>query len=249
LDDAPSLVGSWRRAQLAELVWLDDDGLPDAATVVPLVRDGAPAAAMTYHRLVVARAIAASPSVVLAVATPSVASGTEPVTATGRFDLEEDQTGARFEAELLEQELAKCPPSRRRAESLLLRREHWWFLPRLLLSARRLGPTRAHPARDALAAVATSAGLLVTTVEVDDDHVTTPLPEGPAVVLRHGARVPDLEHRWSSRWRGQVVDGRFTPTMVEHVGSPTRPAGVLHRWREELALERGCRAGLAAARR
>jgi hypothetical protein len=243
-----SLVTSWRRAQLAELVWLGDDGRPDAATVVPLLLDSSPAVAMTYHRLVVARAIAGSSSVVLAVATPSVAGGSGPVTAAGRVVLEQDPTGARFEERLLDQELAKCPPSRRRAESLLLRREHWWYLPRLLLTATRLGPTRTHPARDALAAVATAAGLHVTTVDVDDDQVTSRLPDGPAVVLRHGARVPDLEHRWVSRWLGEVVGGRFAATMAEHLGSPTRPPGVVQRWREEVALERGCRAGLAAAR-
>jgi hypothetical protein len=244
----PSLVASWRRAQLAEVVWLDPDGRPDAATVVPLLQDGAPALALTYHRLEVARSLAASPAVCLAVATPSVAGGLQPVSATGHFELEEDPTGLRFQERLLDQELAKCPPSRRRADSLLLRREHWWFLPRLLLRASRLGATRTHPARDALAAVATEDGLHITTVDLDDEEgVTTPLPDGPAAILRHGARVPDLEHRWVSRWRGEVTHGCFTATMTEHFGSPARPQGVLGRWRDEVALERGCRTGLAAA--
>jgi hypothetical protein len=241
------LLETWRTAQLAELVWLTPDGAPDALAVVPLVRDGRPALALTYQQLQVAQQVAASRAVALAVTTPALARGAEPVTATARLDLEEDPTGRTFTEVLLPQELAKHPPSRRRADSLLLRREHWWYLPRLLLTGRDLGPNRSHRVGDALAAVSTIDGLHVTTVDLEGDRLTSELPDGPAVVLRHGARTPDLDHRWSSRWRGTVRGGRFTSESVEHDGDPARPAGVLRRWRDEIALERGCRRGLTAA--
>jgi hypothetical protein len=241
------LLATWRAAQLAELVWETPTGLPAATVVVPLVRDGRPVLALTYQQVRLAEELAASPAVTLAVTTPSVARGAEPVTAPVRFDLDEDATGRTFTDLLLPQELAKHPPSRRRADSLLLRREHWWFLPRLLLTGRDLGPSTRHRVKDGLAAVATDDGLHVTTVELDGERVVDSLPEGPAVVLRHGARVPDLDHRWSTTWRGQVRAGRFAAASTEHVGDPTRPAGVLRRWRDEVALERGCRAGLTAA--
>jgi hypothetical protein len=241
------LLDSWRAAQLAELVWLAPDGGPAATVVVPLVRDGRPTLALTYQQLQLAKEVAASPAVVLAVTTPSVARGAEPVTASVRFDLDEDPTGRTFTELLLPQELAKHPPSRRRADSLLLRREHWWFLPRLLLTGRVLGPSEPHQLRDGLAAVATVDGLQLTTVELDGDQVAGELPDGPAVVLRHGARIPDLDHRWSSRWRGEVRGGRFVAASTEHAGDPTRPDGVFRRWRDEIALERECREGLIAA--
>jgi hypothetical protein len=245
------LRASWRTGLLAELAWLGPDGAPQLSVVVPLVDAGQPAVALTYDRLAEAESIAAARQVVLAVATPPLARGAAPVAATAKVALTPDARGAAFEDRLLTQELAKHPPSRQRADSRLLRREHWWYLPRLLLRATTVGPTRQLAPGDALVAVVTDGELTVATVALDDPSSERPkptsrLPDGPAVLLHHGAEVPDLDRRWERRWRGRVVGGELVVADAEgHPGR--RPSGVWRRWREEAAFERACRAGLRAA--
>jgi hypothetical protein len=244
---ASEVTTAWRQALLAELVWVGHDGRPDAMPVIPLLANGAPAVALTWDQVATARAIGSSPTCVIGVTTPAVADGTTPVTARARVVLDEDATGERFALELLDQELRKHPPSRRRADSMLLRSEHWWFLPRLLVRAVEVGETRHHAVGDALAAVSTPDGVEVTTAEVVDDEVASRLPDGPAVVLQHGARVPELDPRWLRRWHGAVRGGRFAADRLDVEGAPGRPAGLWRRWRDEVALERSCRAALRDA--
>jgi hypothetical protein len=243
------LRSSWRSAQLAELAWLDRDGEPRLAVVVPLVDAGRPAVALTYDRLAEAESIAAARRVVLAVTTPAVAKGATPVMAEAQLELTPDPRGVGFEDRLLAQELAKHPPSRQRADSRLLRREHWWYLPRLLLHVARLAPSRPLAVGDALAAVAADGRLTVATVGLDDaaserPRTTTRLPDGRAVLLRHGADVPDLDRRWERRWRGRVVAGELVVEATDVHPRHRGRAGVWRRWREETAFERACRAGL-----
>jgi hypothetical protein len=238
---------AWRGAQLAEVAWLGADGRPHVEVVVPLLRDGQPALALTYDRHELAEALAHARRADLAVTTPSLAGGAAPTSAPARLRLLPDPTGERFSDDLLLQELAKHPPTRRRADSLLLRREHWWYLPRLLLTADELGAAAQHPEGDGLAAVAAAGELHVTTVQLAGGEVTTRLPDGEATVLQHGARTPDLEHRWQVVRRGTVRQGRFVVRTVERTGDPDRPDGVWRRWRTERALERACRRELARA--
>jgi hypothetical protein len=248
---ASAFIEAWRGAQLAEIAWLDPDGRPDIAVVVPLVDDHRPAAALTYDRLGEASRIDAARTVTLAVATPAVAQGREPVALRARVHVEEDPRGTTFQDRFLLQELAKHPPSRLRADSILLRSEHWWYLPRVLVWARpEAGPQRL-PLRDALAAIATPEGLTLATTDLDgvgeDARPATALPDGPAVVLQHGADVPDLERPWHRRWRGEVVAGALRVDDYAQRAPRPHPEGLWRRWRDEVALARACRAGLRRA--
>jgi hypothetical protein len=243
------LLAAWREAQLAEIAWLDADGAPGLTVVVPLMAEGRPAAALTYDRLGEAQRIGAARRVVLAVTSPGSGSERVPVVASTRLEVSPDPRGQTFTDRLLIQELAKYPPSRRRADSVLLRREHWWYLPRLLLRAGHLERSEGQPPRDGLAAVATGDGLVVTTVSLEGPpeapRLGSHLPDGRVVILQHGADdVPHLDRTWQRRWWGGVVGGEL---RVEHhagrgPGSP--PDGVWRRWRDEVAFERACRAGL-----
>ena len=241
---AVDLLSAWRSAPLAEVAWLDGIGRPQVSVVVPLMWQAAPGMALTYDRQQEAEAIATSRSVVLCVAALTT---TEPVSRAARLQLATDPDGERFQAELLAQELAKHPPSRKRADSLLLRSEHWWFLPRLLLSARLEGtPVERHRPGDALAAGVDGERLIVTTCDLrEGEPDPRGLPDGPAIVLQHGASLPDLEERWARRWFGEVTHGRFVTERVEGSGPRERPRSLWTRWREEVRLEKACRRALA----
>lgn len=246
------LLASWRGAQLAEIGWLAADGTPRLTVVVPLVDDGQPTVALTYDRHAEAASLAAARRVVLAVGTPTVARHATPVAAEAELVLTPDPRGAAFEDRLLPQELAKHPPSRTRADSRLLRREHWWYLPRLLLRAARVGPSRQLAAGDALAAVAVDGRITVAAVGLDDPACDRPrptgrLPDGPATLLRHGADVPALDRRWERRWRGRVVAGDLVVEATDERPARRGTDGMWRRWREEVAFERACRDGLRAA--
>jgi hypothetical protein len=246
---AADLLAAWRDAQLAELAWLGADGAPELTVVVPLLDGGRPAAALTYDRLAEAERIGSARSAALAVSSPALARGSAPVVARARIEVTTDPRGQVFNDRLLTQELAKYPPSRRRADSLLLRREHWWYLPRALLRAVRLEPSERQPDHDGLAAVATPDGLVVRTVAIDGPFETprlaSPLPDGRVAILRHGADdVPHLDLTWRQRWWGTVVGGELRVEGYAGRGPGARPAGVWRRWRDEVAFERACRAGL-----
>lgn len=253
------VVSSWRRAQLAEISWLDGEGRPRITTAVPLVDGEVPCLALPYARLDDARSMAAATEVVATVATPELARGADPVAVRARARLTEDPTGRRFQDDgLLEQELAKHPPSRRRLDSLLLRREHWWYLARLLVHLEdRQRPQAIAPA-DGLLAVA-AAGFTVAACRsepADDDRVlhlaaTPPLPDTddgwPAVVLQHGADVPALERPWFRRWTGRLHGARLVVERYDARDPTDRPLRLVERLRGEWRLERACRAGLRAA--
>jgi hypothetical protein len=248
VERAESLLESWRAAPLAEVSWLSADGRPEIAVVVPLIEEARPVMALTYDRLREARRLAAAGQVVLGV---HAFAGARAPLAGATVTVAEDPTGTSFAQRLLAQELAKHPPSRELADSLLLRSEHWWYLPRLLVSARPRGPLRPPaPRRDALAAVATASGLELWTVDLDEatrrPRLRPEMPDGPLTVLQHGAELPDLDRRWSRRWWGTAEGGRLLLDGWEERGVGRRP-GVWRRWRDEVALGRACRAGLRAA--
>ncbi|MEX1177715.1 MAG: hypothetical protein WEB09_04570 [Nitriliruptor sp.] len=246
------LTTAWRTAQLGEVAWVDAAGAPRAEVVVPLLDDRLPALALPYARLETARSIAAAGRVTWTLAVPAVTGGAVPVAAAARVEVVEDPAGERFTAtSLLDQVLAKHPPARRRLDSALLRREHGWYVPRLLVRTTELGPSFELGAGEALGvSIAADGGPWVAAahqVSVAEGAARLPVDDGPAVLLQHGADVPDLETPWHRRWRGTVTAGRFRAAERDEVPLARRPPGLRERLRAERALHRACRDGLRAA--
>lgn len=243
-------------SSLSEVSWLAH-GRPQVRGAVTLLRGDAPALAYTYADAAVARAVAASPVVAVSFTEPrSTRTSFSPLLLRGRPRLEEDASGDLFVAELLEQELRRCPPARMLADSPLLRREHWWYLPRLLVtldveSAEPIG-VRAKP-RDHLLVVANSGRTDVHVAGVADQSdlsllldVVGPVRPGPAVLFGQDASFPDLE-RWSQwRYRGHWYGDEFAVQEApSRVGLGPVP-GLVQRWRRQRELERRCRRGIAS---
>ncbi|MFA9431305.1 hypothetical protein [Egicoccus sp. AB-alg2] len=245
------LVRGWRAAPFAEIAWLDPDGRPDAATVVPLVQRDHPVVALTYDRWDLAQRLAAAEAVLFAVTCPSLNQGRTPVSAWAHVSVHEDPRGQEFEEQFLAQELAKYPPSRRFADSALLRSEHRWYLPRILVRATRLEDVSTHPFRDALALSSAPGGARAFTADLAGEGVgarlVSSLPDGPVALLQHGADVPDLDRPWWRRWRGEVRDGVLQADAFDELRQELRPLGLWRRWRDQVHLERACKAGLRAA--
>ncbi|MFC5731627.1 MULTISPECIES: pyridoxamine 5'-phosphate oxidase family protein [Nocardioides] len=239
-------------SSLAELSWLDPAGDPQVRGVVALVRRDQPALAFTYAAESVARQVASSSTLVLALREiRSTGTGFRPVLIEGTPRLLEDPSGDLFVADLLAQELRRFPPSRLLADSLLLMREHWWYLPRLVVEI-DVASIRPVPARDDstshLLVVANRDRPEVAVARLRQDHddvltldVVGPVPDaGPAVLFGQDASFPDLE-RWS-QWQYR---GRWDGTAFRVLDAPARPGlgpvpGVLQRWRRQRALERRC---------
>lgn len=246
------LIRSVSASSLAELAWIRPDASVEVVGVTALVHDARPVMAFTYAAARLAREVAASPQVVLSLTERrSTSSAFVPIAATGRPLLQEDPHGDFFVDELLLDELRRYPPARRYADSPLLRREHWWYLPRLIVSLDVddvLPLAGRSSAADHLLAVATApAEITVRTARVDgsgaDIAVTpdAPVTAGPAVLFGQDASFPDLERwsqwRWHGQWDGHRLDVRDAP---ESTGLAPVP-GVLQRLRAERDLARRCR--------
>lgn len=248
------VVEAWRHAQLAEVA-LRRGSSVDTAVVVPLINDGLPCVALSYDRLPLARSLASADEVVLAVTT--FAGTGRNCTVRARAEPADDPQGAAFLGlGLLEQELAKHPPSRRRIDSLLLRREHWWLVPRLIVRFGQLTDGRQLTPADGIVAFAANRldVAACSVVERATDQLRLHLPDAPAqattapaVVLEHGADVPDLERPWYRRWRGRLANAHLTVDDFDEHAAADRQLRLLERWREERALERACRKGLREA--
>ncbi len=253
-----------RAAGVADVAWVppDGSGAPRVHGVLPLVGPDGPVLALPYAAAEVARSLAAAPEVLVCLTDPGgTGRAWRPMAVRARPRLEEDPDGAVFAATLLEQELLRWPPSRLLADSVLLRREHWWWLPRLLVHLDVLG-TAPLPARDAgddhLLVVGAEHGPAVGVTGLARspgpgealrlDAVPAPGP-GPALLLGQELSRPDLERwgrwTWRGRWDGAALTVEEAPPGT---GLPPVP-GLLTRWRRHRALERACRAGLAAAGR
>jgi hypothetical protein len=246
------LTMAWRGAQLAEVAWVAADGTPRAMVVVPLLDAGRPALALPYAELDHATSLTSAGRVTFSVAVPAVGGGASPVAAAARITVAEDPRGEAFTGSaLLEQVLAKHPPSRRRLDSLLLRREHAWYVPRLLVRSVELGPSFDLGIGEALGVTVSSDGGpwvgLAHDVSVADGSARLAVDDGPATLLAHGADVPDLEQPWHRRWTGTVRDGRFRVDQRDEVPPARRRASLRERMRSERALERACRDGLRRA--
>lgn len=256
------LLTAWRAAQLGELVWDTPDG-PDAMPVVPLSDDGVACVALPYAELARADALAAAGTAVACIADTTLARGADTMRVRVRVRRIDDLDGEHFEtSQLLMQELAKHPPSRRRLDSILLRREHWWFLPRVLIhlepveDARPLAPTGALLGVHGAQGPASLEVSAVSVVSRERDALlldaATGMPSiGPAraVVLEHGAEPPDLERTWGTRTTGTLDGARLTVGAVDRWGRADRMPTLLQRVRDEWGLERACIAGLRASGR
>lgn len=245
-----------RASSLAELVWRDPAGRPQVRGTLALVRGETPVLAFTYADEAVARAVARSPEVALALTEHrSTGAAFTPVLLRGRPRLVEDPTGEDFTDGLLEQELHRYPPSRLYADSPLLCRENWWYLPRLLvhLDVDAVEPVPARsPDRDHLLAVTVDDRLETRPVGVrgssagslDLDPPGPPPGPGPAVVFGQDASFPDLEQwsqwRYVGSWDGRSFEVAEAPSRIGLSGPP----GLLQRWRRQRDLERRCRQGI-----
>lgn len=239
-------------SSLSVLCWLDENGLPHARGVVALVRDDRPVIAFTYSDELVARQVARSARVALAITeTRSTGRSFRPVLLTGRPGLVEDNNGDVFVSDLLRQELRRYPPARLYADSPLLMREHWWYLPRLVveLDVAEVEPLSAPGPEGGHVLVVADGGVLVVRVVTVRGHAQDrvelcveglAVPPGPAVLFGQDASFPDLE-QWSQwtyrgRWDGSGLDVEEAPARTGLGRAP----GLLQRWRRQRALERRC---------
>ncbi len=259
------VVTAWRRALVAEICWSGrDTDRPDAVPAVPLVLDGMPCVALPYARLPVATALAGAREVACTVTDArSVGRDRPGVAAFGTVTVTHDLDGSAFTERLLDQELAKYPPSRTLADSLLLRRENWWWLPRLIVRLDRVTrtaevPVRTDPATHGVL-VRDGTGLVVDTVSVAPEdppracvtslsRVPVRGDTAPAVILGHDYTAADLE-----RWECWTLRGRLMGERLHVEESGGRPGAALpplrltERIRRQRDLEKACRKGIAAA--
>ncbi len=251
--DVDELTAVLAASSLSELCWVDAAGRPQVTGVVTLVRGGRPAIAFTYAEEALARDLAASPQVALALSEDrSTGRSFMPTLLTGRPRLVEDPEGEVFVQDLLTQELRRYPPTRLLADSPLLMREHWWYLPRLVVelevdSTEPLPPRRSG-GRDHLLVVAIDSRPVVRSAGVGQqssgrlelDLDGTAPPTGPGVVFGQDASFPDLEQwsQWHYRglWDGAGFEVDEAP---ERVGLGQQ-AGLLARWWRQRTLERLC---------
>lgn len=263
MDELPAV---WRRATGCEVCWLDRSGNPSALATVPLVDGEVPCVALPYCLASTAAGLRAAGQVAFAVTdSRSLPHGADGTAVIGTVTVGEDISGDHFVTDLLDQELLKYPPSRALADSLLLRRENWWWLPRVLVRLDRVDaavplPPRRDASRDALLVRDDGRGLRLDVASAPDwDAATVALrtPSGgslrgdgaPTVALGHD-HTPDRE-RWESWSRRGELRGDVL-AVTEREGRPgldAAPLRLLERLRRQRALERGCRAGIAAAER
>lgn len=250
-------------AVIAEIGWRDDAGAVHLAARLPLADERVPALALTYDDLGLAQHLAAAPEIVMVISDARYAlRGWQPLAVEVAASLTHDPHGDRFVDRFVEQELRKFPPSRLRADSLLQRRENWWYLARVLVSLRPVGPVRSLEARtDAEEGVLcwrADGALRVTTVSIDDWTARRirlspigggALPvdrSGRAALLRHDATL-DQERRATLVATGLLEEAALA-VEARH-GDPALPPvpGVWQRIRAARAFERACRRGIAEA--
>lgn len=262
---------AWRTAVTAELCWTGADGSPSAIAVTPLVHEGSVCVALPYSRAAQVESLRAGRTATFCV-TDSRSTGGEPgLAASGPVTVVDDVEGEVLADGLLEQELAKYPPSRTLADSVLLRREHWWWLPRIVIRLDGPGavtplPARTNPARHALALTSDGTPRCVDLGDLDGldgvdgvgdrsgpavrDLSGAPLPDGPTLMLGYDYTMPDLE-RWET-WAvsGTVAGGALKVSARNgEPGADLPPLGLLARTRRHRQLGKDCRSGLRAAER
>lgn len=254
---------------MGELAWLERDGAPAAAPVLPLVLGDGVVLALTFDRVGLAHRLAESSRVTMVLRDPrGTGSGFEPAAWRAVPRLEIDPSGLVYQDHLITQELRRYPPSRTLVDSPMLCRENWWYLPRLILHLDDVTALEPAPARrtdhrdhllvgvsDGIPAVATVRLERPTPgpgpVQMEETGGEPPMP-GPAVLFAQDASYPDLERWVGWSWHGvlDVTEDRDRLVLdvdagPDHVGLPPAP-GLRRRWRTHRDLERRCRRALAA---
>ncbi|GAB3492799.1 hypothetical protein [Amycolatopsis cihanbeyliensis] len=262
------LVRLWRRAVTAELCWREPDGAPAALTATPLLlAGGTPCVALPYARAGEVAGLTRATRVAFAVTdSRSLPDGAPGALAIGGLARHEDTSGELFTVELLQQELAKYPPSRTLADSPLLCRENWWWLPRIILRLDRIDrvvelPARTNPARQALV-VRGGDSLAVEVAEPPGPagwsgervelrpRPSWPATEVPALAFGYDYTMPDLE-RWEA-WSRRGVLAHDALVVTHGTGEPEgtlTPLPLLGRIRRQHSLARACRRAITAAER
>lgn len=242
-------------SSLGEVAWVDADATPRAAGVLPLVRDGVPAIALTLDRGELATSLAAAEVVDLLIREPrNTAEHWRPAGWRCRSRLVEDLEGEIYQSELALQELRRYPAARRYADSPLLAREHWWYLPRLIVELAPVVELDPPPVRSG------PEDLLLVTVDRGRPVVGgaragsgplmaswgAPPAPGYGTVFGQDASFPDLEV-WRTWHRPVTVTGREV-VPVESLPDLDLggPPGLWQRWRDERAFAGACRRGIEA---
>ncbi|WP_298329116.1 hypothetical protein [Haloactinopolyspora sp.] len=268
---APAFVAAVHAAGVCEVAWLRTDGSLDVAAATPLVLDDRPALALPYAYAELGRDVGTADQVAVVLSDSRLSgSSWRPIAMLGRPELTEDRDGGVFTEHLLDQELRKFPPARVLADSPILRREHWWYLPRLIVTvepeavvdvAERAGGAADGVLAVAVSGVAAQTRLAVASVEVErrDDRAVqvrrremaadaagSALATGTsrAVVVCHDFS-PDME-RWTS-WTAHGVLGGDLSLAVDHEAGDVelpRPLSLMARMRRQRDLARACRRGI-----
>lgn len=254
--DLADVTAAFRAGLLAESIVDRSTSPPQVTTVVPLVMEERPTLALPYASAPLVDAIAGSGEVTLAL-TDGRRSGSawRPLVARVRAEVVADPEGERFEnAGLLEQELLKHPPSRHLADSPLLRREHWWYLPRLIVTATELltGSLAAPREGDHTALLAWNGPpwpnadvVEVETWEADGLRLRSGANRelgglrGPGTLYVHRAADPNLERQTTFTVTGSLRGGWLD--VEDTAGSREVPRFRLGSgWRATRRLERAC---------
>jgi hypothetical protein len=244
-------------ALVGELAWLGPVNRPYLRPVTPLLLADRPTIALPYSEAVLAREIAASMVVAMVLSDQRMSSrGWRPLAVWGRPRLTEDREGELFRDQLIKQELRKFPPSRTLIDSLLLQREHWWYVPRLILSVDVTGAVPLGERPDGLGEVLAVAGgpeqLHVDTVSCTDDGPERVRLEslagrspasGPAVLLGHDF-TSDLETWTPWTTRGWLHEQVLTVEERPERTGLAPPPRLWDRLRRQRRLEKDCRRGL-----
>lgn len=172
------MITAWSRAVTGEILWQTARGA-HGMPIVPLTwpEERTPCAAVPLSQLDEVDSLPDR----AAFAVHTVDTPPKTLVATGRVVLRWDLSGAEFIEHLLPQELAKHPPTRLRADSLMARQENWWWVPRALITLTEITrvdtlPSRTHP-EDAL---------LIRQPRGDSDD-----PVAPRTTVVTAARWPD----------------------------------------------------------
>lgn len=253
----------WHRAVGAELSWLGADGL-SSIPIVPLTHRGRFCAALPYHRIQEVASLSDGTLATWTVTDPRTRGG-HGVAVRGPVSVLDDVDGEVFTAELLDAELVRHPPTRLRADSAMARREHWWWLPRRIVTLERVDAHRPLTCRRAdtdglLVTERPAGGVDVAVVDVAAEGSDLAQLSGldgsavrgagePALVMGHEYSVPDLG-RWTT-WRlaGQLRGDELE--ITHRTGSPgaaSAPQRLRDRLRAERDVARGCRAALRQVR-
>jgi hypothetical protein len=189
--------------------------------------------------------------------------GWQPLAADVRVDIVEDRDAHWVDEGWLDPLLRTDPRSRVRLDTPLLRREHWWYLPRWVVTvtaiervwplARREGPQSGLLAWSHAGTVAAE---VVTVDDWDDDPLAVHLlgaaggldrAAGAAALQACDVRTPDLDHTVALSVRGRLDASLLHVLAREGQAELGRPPSLLRRLAEARALERACRRAIDAA--